>query len=645
MKVSDFVHCSNLVAKLVNDGSYDGDTEFGTFLQEFGIPELADDVAAVLLSASSPTPSPIPIDRVIEILDELAAPNQITMLAKQRIKLNRISDTQIINHALTDTRDIANAYIDGYRVICDSNTNEINFESRTIIDSLPIAIDNGLSVTRISSHTCVFDSTNIHENNLKDITRLQFGGDTASHNNDNLSKCTNLRDLDMSNICIAAIDTTPFAKTLETLRMTNCVTMPDNMISQCPKLRSLYIDEEQSYTLSHNSFPKDLRILSICNSKFVAVRQILDRVVTQPYYITKLHKRLHAYNEYNYISISDMDGGIGDAELQCCTKIKKLYAINNPYVTSCNPFCKTLKVLHVTHDWDKHDRDKYVCSKMGDIGLQLCIHIKELNASANKLITTCVPFAHTLRTLIADKESGICDDGLKMCNRLRKVNFSNNEYVTTCAPFAKSLEVLIITGSRGKIRDDGVASCSKIKHLNVSDNPHIHTCNPFAKTLKILSVSSSTKKLVNHTCGFGNDGFGNDGLKLCTNIKHLSIYGNKRITSCEPFAGSLETLIAHASLITDEGIFRCTKLKRLSITDTRITTIMPFKNTLIELSIDKLDHTSDKNRLNEIKMCTNIKKIFMYEISYLKMNDGRDLWLSKRIYYDVFSDAVAMRIL
>jgi len=639
-KVSDFVHCSRLIAKLVNDCGYDGNTEFGTFLRELEISESANDIAAILLSplnnSSAHLCTTIPIDRIIEILDELAAHKRISALAKQRIKLSRISDTQIINHALTDMSDITNAYIDGYRVICDSATNEIKFESQniqSISNALYNAAINGLPITNVSLPVHIFCPVNIPDDNLRDITRLQFTYDSPKYDNNNLSKCTNLQDLDMRNVCITAIDTTPFAKTLKTLHMQNCVTIPTTMITQCPNLQSLYIDGKQSYTLSQHPLPSNLRTLSICNTKFVAVKQILNKkIITHSKDINNLDTKPLFDDGLRNIFISDIDGGLGDAELQCCTRIKKLYAIDNPYVTLCDPFHKSLKVLHATHNrWIK---DTF--SKIGNVGLQLCTSIKELNASSNMLVTTCEPFAYTLKTLIATEVCGIGDDGLQMCNRLTKVNVTNNERVTTCAPFAKSLKTLIISGPQGKICDDGLALCSKIKHLNISNNPTITTCEPFAKTLEILSASISNQGIEYNT------GLSDAGLASCTNIKHLSIYNNKNITSCKPFAKSLETLIASSSAITNDGISLCANLKKLAINITSITSIAPFTNTLVELSMD----CGNKNMIEEGKLCTNMKKVCIISMAgLLQMCNGDNLRISRFIAYDVFGDAVAMNIL
>jgi len=79
------------------------------------------------------------------------------------------------------------------------------------------------------------------------------------------------------------------------------------------------------------------------------------------------------------------------------------------------------------------------------------------------------------------------------------------------------------------LADDGIKMCTKLKMLYSENNPNITTCEPFAKTLHTLVCS-------------GTSGISDDGIKLCKSIRNLTILGNDKITSCEHFIQTLEYL-------------------------------------------------------------------------------------------------------
>jgi len=639
-KVSDFVSCSRLIAKLVNECGYDGDTEFGTFLQGLEIFESADDVAALLSSASDDdflqqiSSSSIPADRILEIFDELAATKKIDTLFKKGIKLNRTSDTQIINHTLTDT---INAYANGYRIICDS-TMVIEGPPSRISTNHNVALNNGLPVTNIKTNSYTFSEMNImSDRDLKEITQMCIRDyTTLTKSNNNLDKCINLQNLNISDAPHRTIiDFTPFAKTLEILYMSNCIRISDHELSQCVNLHTLYIDYLQQYTIS--SFPKNLRTLSIKYSQDIAVRYIDGEKIDHPDDIERLPSQ--QYSHFPRIDMSEVyDCKVPWKKMQYCTKIKRLCATDNTYITSCEPFHKSLKILDVAH----HEIDKHTHCRLGDLQLQLCTNIKKLFASSNRLITTCEPFANTLKVLYADGiENNITDDGLNMCHKLTKVNLSNNRHVTTCAPFAKSLKILIIRGHDGKIYDNGLVLCHRIKQLNISENRNITTCEPFAGTLEVLNVTTMFRQY----CGSRvcSSMLYDSGLKSCTNIKHLAINGNLNITSCAPFAKSLETLIAPWSAITDEGLSQCTNIKRLVIDNTSVKSLAPFANSLIELSLTMSDDSPDMSQ--EIMMCKKLQNLHFHasrNYPYADKNSALSASIAtfNNVDYDVFFDDV-----
>ena len=265
-----------------------------------------------------------------------------------------------------------------------------------------------------------------------------------------------------------------------------------------------------------------------------------------------------------------------------CTKIKNLRSIHNNKITTCAPFAKTLKKLqsnHITND-----------------GLMLCANLKILIASNNPNITTCAPFAKTLRVLHARNNCGITDAGLLLCTKLRVLHASCNCILTTCAPFAKTLKDLDVSctysiladniiacinletlnvSCRTDITDSEMRSFTKLRNLYATCNENITTCEPFASTLKKLDMSSR--------CGITND-----GLNVCTNLTHLIMRDRNidcKIILCDALARKLEILDIHNNdAITDNNIAQCVNLKELNASSTVfITTCLPFMNTLQKL--------------------------------------------------------------
>jgi len=136
---------------------------------------------------------------------------------------------------------------------------------------------------------------------------------------------------------------------------------------------------------------------------------------------------------------------ISDISLKFCTNIAELNITDNEYVTTCAPFAKSLQILHAKLTTSKFMTHIFLQNKynmIGDDGLSSCTTIRELYVDNNKFITTCAPFATSLRKLSAKQTSGIRDDGLRLCNNLMHLIINDNRKITTCAPFAKSLRIL-----------------------------------------------------------------------------------------------------------------------------------------------------------------------------------------------------------
>ena len=123
-----------------------------------------------------------------------------------------------------------------------------------------------------------------------------------------------------------------------------------------------------------------------------------------------------------------------------------------------------------------------------DITLSLCNNIRVLNASNNPIITTCKPFAVSLRILYADTKCGICDAGLMLCKRIKLLDASDNPRITTCDPFATSL-VKLFARDRCRINDECIYLCVRLKFLCAANNPRI-THGSFVKRPQKYNANS-----------------------------------------------------------------------------------------------------------------------------------------------------------
>jgi len=129
---------------------------------------------------------------------------------------------------------------------------------------------------------------------------------------------------------------------------------------------------------------------------------------------------------------------------------------------------------------------------MSDTGFACATRLRKLNANNNPLITTCEPFAHTLKILYASENCTITDVGLQNCIHLKILNIRNNFKITTCAPFARTIKIVNASGQFCMMGDDGLKTCERIKELHVIDNRKITTYAPFAKTLRRLDAPFAT---------------------------------------------------------------------------------------------------------------------------------------------------------
>jgi len=478
---------------------------------------------------------------IVVILDKLQCVSAVTMLLKSHVvpepDLN-IACTATINHSLhynrlRDTYARTNSYNALYNY-----DNTIHPKK----NHMHRAIQNGLHVTTmtIPSKCTVTD--------------------------DDIRCCTSLTELIIDgNTKITTL--APFAKTLHILslraRRWNC-SIDDNALSSCTDLEELNISYNYRITTCA-PFAKSLKILYanmyVSNNSDTMIDK-KNRGMTDDGLASCTNiEILHARDNINIttcapfaksLKILDADGvhcGITDDGLSSCDAIRELCATDNAKITTCAPFAQSLVKLDASNYGTK---DASVKCGISDTGLSSCSMIRELNARGNPKITTCVPFAKSLKILRASRDCGISDTGLSNCTAIEKLYVQDNLKITTCEPFAKTLIVLNAFGNSG-IDDKGLSRCASITDLDASGNSKITTCDPFARSLRVLTVSE--------TNGYDDSGIGDAGLKMCRSIEDLDADYNTKITTCDPFARTLRFLNAVGTCgICNDGLRLCNSL-------------------------------------------------------------------------------------
>jgi len=273
----------------------------------------------------------------------------------------------------------------------------------------------------------------------------------------------------------------------------------------------------QSYRVIYNNTisPTTCLNMSVCNA--IALDHVYNRKpqlstksVATSLLIPAISNGMHVTKIYGPLA--------NDNIMQFCTSLTELDATENKQITTCVPFAKSLKYLTVGYH-----------SKITDDGLHGCTSLSTLNIHNNNTITTCEPFAKSLRTLYARDQCHINNDGLSGCTSLTALYIDSNSRINILTPFASTLRILSACERLCKISDASLSICTSIGELHANNNSLITTCAPFAKTLTILSA--------NNQCGISDY-----GLRLCQSITDISIVRNEKVTTCKPFARSLQKL-------------------------------------------------------------------------------------------------------
>ena len=162
--------------------------------------------------------------------------------------------------------------------------------------------------------------------------------------------------------------------------------------------------------------------------------------------------------------------------------------------------------------------------------IKMCTRLKKLITYTSN-ITSCDHFAAHLVILNAH---GIGDYGLRLCTSITELYARHNYGITTCAPFAHSLRKLSIPFGSG-IRNEGLRLCMSITDLNVSCNPRAISCDPFANTLRILDVSWRIHRITHGMVYYKSCGTGDEELRLCRSLTYLDARDNRRITNKDKY--------------------------------------------------------------------------------------------------------------
>jgi len=336
----------------------------------------------------------ISIDRILFICDELAAYDIVYGIIRLGKLLNSISEDQIINYTKSNRAnyfDMIHAHCIGYKIIMPDNLVRNTFYNGNLINDIITAYNNGLYSQHIMLHGIELCNCDITKNNI--YSKIM---------KDEIIEATIIPNYTANNLQIGQFVL--------------------NVMGLFPDIKKMHV-----HCVRENSHDKST--ICVCDNTLRLVQNIES------------------------LTTNCIDQQI----LNMFVNLTHLDASHNNCITTCEPFAKTLRVLDASF------------STLDDRGLKLCTNIKHLTARNNKNITTCRPFPN-LRFLDAS-ESCIDDYGLIMCTRIRKLiiceSYSGRK-ITTCAPFASTLKILCV-GNSSTITTTGLSACTKLKVIHCND--------------------------------------------------------------------------------------------------------------------------------------------------------------------------------
>ena len=469
------------------------------------------------------------IDPATDTIINIAYDSIITNIKNIELELNAtkllsnliISNIKKLNyeyHQFTDTINNLNNKFNNWRCAC------IDYSSNIGIENFLIACDK-LKMTSVINSTmklCIKLCTPMQQSLINltthdrdyDIASLYNKGYRFVYNND-ITMHSNAKESDYSNairnglhitklidnsdstilystckslcktLTMANIDATQYEgmslckyKLLTSLQMRGDITNIN--ISNMPSLYELYCGNAESGFTKKNFFPASLRALyvnscSLCiGKKSIRKCKFIEKLICDESDI----ESFKPFEKSLRILSASFCCNILDKNLRNCANIEKLDCSNNYSITTCKPFALSLRTL--------------VCSNsnIDDNGLANCIYIEELDCDSNNNISTCKSFAQSLRILSTNDNSAMSDAGLEKCNRIEELYCTYTEKITTCSSFCNTLRVL--NACNCNITDNGIISCRNINTIALNKYSKITTCKPFIKSLTDLYCDNNT---------------------------------------------------------------------------------------------------------------------------------------------------------
>ena len=158
--------------------------------------------------------------------------------------------------------------------------------------------------------------------------------------------------------------------------------------------------------------------------------------------ITNISSRIHNKSFSDSIRELNIYGRCTNnyTDIQFCKNVTLLNIGNDACIHKKILFPATLRVLNTSRSYSYTlERDYYTAKEYDQICMQTCVSLEELNADNNPNITSCEPFAQSLRKLSAQGLCGISDNGLSTCNRITDLNIWDNRRITIRGPYITSL--------------------------------------------------------------------------------------------------------------------------------------------------------------------------------------------------------------
>jgi len=350
----------------------------------------------------------------------------------------------IINHALSNDELLdLYAHTDAYEVLYGHPYYSTSVDNGSLTPSrckLRDASLNGLRIAGMSIRDNIISNDDVRY--FTSLTKLGIYNDTSQIStcdpfarslkiliagwqicDAGLSQCTAIEYL---NACNNPYITTcaPFAKSLKVLNAFGSCGINDKGLELCTSIAELNAASNDKITTC-DSFAKSLKILNM--------------------------------SEYSLMYRIPFYGG----------------PISCTVILDANDVCDISKCAPPMQSCGLYDIGYARVRMLNDDNIKLCTGITKLIAWDNPNITTCAQFAKTLTILDASYGCGIGDAGLAMCHFIEQLNATDNPKITTCVPFSKSLLILNADGDRCGITTAGILSCKLLCHLCSNRNSKI----------------------------------------------------------------------------------------------------------------------------------------------------------------------------